>query len=98
MAGGSADFPPRAREPPPTARVHPCMDTDLARFAADHRYLLQTVARRAGFADPLAIELDEFYWPLLRAARKRELLPIDGVLVRDWDPDNRRTNPGMNLG
>jgi hypothetical protein len=26
------------------------------------------------------------------------MLPIDGVLVRDWDPDNRRTNPGCLLG
>src|SRR5262249_46510837 len=42
--------------------------------------------------------LDEFYVPLLRSARRGELFPIDGVLVRDWDPDNRRVNPGVQLG
>jgi hypothetical protein len=74
------------------------MESPLKRYAADHRYLLERVARHAGFADPVAVDLDEFYEPLLRAARKGELLPIDGVLVRDWDPDNRKLQPGVLLG
>src|SRR5258707_3158539 len=49
-------------------------------------------------AEPVAVELDEFYVPLLKAARRGALLPIDGVLVRDWDPDNRRTAPGLQIG
>jgi cell division protease FtsH len=74
------------------------MDHPLKRYAADHRYLLELAAGRAGFANPVAIDLDEFYEPLVKAARKVEMLPIDGVLIRDWDPDNRRTNPGCLLG
>src|SRR5712692_7557579 len=74
------------------------MTTPLKAYTADHRYLLEVVGRQAGFATPVAIDLDEFDVPLLRVSRKRELLPIDGVLVRDWDPDNRRIDPGMRLG
>jgi hypothetical protein len=74
------------------------MKTPLKQYAADHRYLLEVVGRQAGFASPVAIDLDEFAVPILKAARKGELLPIGGVLVRDWDPDNRRVNPGVQLG
>lgn len=74
------------------------MVNQLKQYTADHRYLLEVIARQAGFAAPVAIDLDEFYAPLLKAARKGALLPIDGVLVRDWDPDNRRLQPGIQLG
>src|SRR5205823_14503477 len=72
--------------------------TPLAGFTADHRYLLQRVAGAAGFADPVAIDLDEFAEPLLKRARRGPILPVDGVLVRDWDPDDRKTSPGVQLG
>ena len=58
------------------------MFSQLKQMSADHRYLLETVARQAGFASPLAINLDEFYVPLTKAARKGEIRPIDGVLAR----------------
>jgi cell division protease FtsH len=74
------------------------MVSQLKQYTADHRYLLEVIARHAGFTAPVAIELDEFYAPLMKVARKGELLPIDGVLVRDWDPDNRRLQPGIQLG
>jgi hypothetical protein len=74
------------------------MKTLLKSYTADHRYLMELVSRQAGFAHPVAINLDEFYAPLLKSARKGILLPIDGVLVRDWDPDSRLLNPGMQLG
>jgi hypothetical protein len=74
------------------------MRSRLKEFAADQQYLLETVARRVGFVDPVAIELDEFETPLLKAARRGPFLPIEGVFVRDWDPDERRTRPGMQLG
>ncbi len=73
-------------------------NTELRRFAADHRHLLRVAAKAAGFAAPVAVDLDEFSAPVVKAARKVRLVPVDGVLVRDWDPDNRRTNPGINLG
>jgi cell division protease FtsH len=74
------------------------MFSTLDHYTADHRFLLEAVVRKTGFTDPIVVNLDEFYVPVLRAARKGELVPIDGVLVRDWDPDNRRINPGLQLG
>ncbi len=82
----------------PNTSVPTHMTSRLQQFAADHRYLLDVVAREAGFADPVAIDLDEFCTPLFKASRKGPILPIDGVLVRDWDPDNRRFAPGFQLG
>src|SRR5262245_1590116 len=74
------------------------MHSELKQFTADHRYLLEQAGRAAGMTDPVAIELDQFYEPLIKNARRRELLPVDGVLVRDWEPNNRRTQPGTQLG
>jgi len=74
------------------------MDTPLREYAADHRFLLDCVARQVGMAQPLAVDMDEFYLPLVKASIRRELLPVDGVLIRDWDPDNRRTHPGVQIG
>src|SRR5260370_34184171 len=74
------------------------MTSPLQQYTADHRYLLDVVSAQAGLVEPVAVELDEFYVPLLKAARKGALLPVDGVLVRDWDPDNRRIAPGFQLG
>jgi len=70
----------------------------LKHYAADHRYLLSAAGRAAGLTDPVDIDLDEFAEPLLKKARRGPLVPIDGVLVRDWDPDNRRTYLGAQLG
>jgi cell division protease FtsH len=74
------------------------MSTRIEQYAADHRHLLDLVARQAGFADPVAVDLDDFYLPLVKAAKRREMQPIEGVLVRDWDPDTRQTNPGVQIG
>jgi hypothetical protein len=74
------------------------MDSQLKQYAADHRFLLDFAARYMGWSDPIALDLDEFYAPLVKASKRRELVPIEGVLIRDWDPDNRRTNPGMQIG
>jgi hypothetical protein len=72
--------------------------TPLQQFLADHRYLLTRVGRLAGFADPVAIDLDDYAEPLRKAARRGPLLPVDGVLVRDWNPDQARHATGTNLG
>jgi hypothetical protein len=74
------------------------MMSQLQQYSADHRYLLEHLKGQVGFTDPVAIDLDEFHSPLLKAARKGALLPVDGVLVRDWDPDNRRLHAGIQLG
>lgn len=46
----------------------------------------------------MAVEFDEFWTPLLRAARKQRIRPIKAVLVRDCNPDNRRDDPGIQFG
>jgi adenylate kinase family enzyme len=74
------------------------MERSIKQYTADHRYLLDMVAHQAGMASPVAIDLDEFATPLLMKARRGAVLPIDGVLVRDWDPDNRKIQPGLHLG
>ena len=74
------------------------MATPLEQYAADHRRLLEAAGRQVGFADPVAVDLDEFEAPLVKAARRGPPLPLDGVLVRDWDPDTRRTGPGLRIG
>jgi len=74
------------------------MMSELKRYSADHRYLLEEAARACGFSQPMALDLDEFHAPLVKAAKRRQILPIDGVMVRDWDPDGRATNPGVQLG
>src|SRR5262245_20984354 len=74
------------------------MNSHLRAHTADHRYLLDCVARQAGIDDPVAVDLDEFQDPIFRRATRRGLVPVDGALVRDWDPDNRRTNLGLQFG
>jgi hypothetical protein len=74
------------------------MISQLRQYAADHRYLLDAVRRAAGLSDPVAVQVDEFGEPLFKAARRGPLCPLDGVLVRDWDPDNRRVNAGVQIG
>ncbi len=74
------------------------MPSPLQQYTAEHLRLLEAVRTQTGMADPVAIDLDEFETPLLKEARKGALLPIDSVLVRDWDPENRRTGPGVQLG
>src|SRR5438105_4254302 len=74
------------------------MKSSLHEYAADHRYLLEVVTRSTDLKDAVAVDLDDFTMPLLKAARKGAIVPIEGVLVRDWDPDNRRVYPGVRLG
>ena len=71
---------------------------NLQEYAADHRYLLDQIAKQVGLDDPVVIDLDEYYEPIVRRAKKIGIFPIEGVLIRDWDPDNRRVFPGIQLG
>jgi cell division protease FtsH len=72
--------------------------TPLQRFVADHTFILDAVARAAGLADPVAVDLDEFFSPLMGKARRGPVVPLAGVLIRDWDPDGRRYCPGLRFG
>jgi hypothetical protein len=74
------------------------MMCQLQNFTANHRYLLHEIGRLTGMEEPLAVVPGELYQPLLKSARKLELLPIDGVLIRSWDPDHWRHMAGISLG
>ena len=62
------------------------MHNHVEQFAEDHRHLLEAAARVAGLKAPVAVQADVFGIPLLKAARRGALVPIDGVLVRVKTP------------
>ncbi|QEL15811.1 AAA family ATPase [Limnoglobus roseus] len=70
----------------------------LSDFTADHRLLVTAAAQAAGFRDPVAFDADDFEHYLLKKANRGRFVPLDGVFIRDWDPDFRKTWPGMNFG
>lgn len=72
--------------------------TPIEQLLSGHRFLAAEAARAAGFADPIAVDFDEYHRPLLRAARRGPFVPLGGVLIRDWDPDTRRTETGCQVG
>src|SRR5262249_54258889 len=74
------------------------MLSSLQDYTAAHRCLLASVAKAAGMADPVAFSAGPFHWPLLKASQKGARLPIDGVLVADWEPSQRGVYPGLRLG
>lgn len=73
------------------------MITPLQSYTAAHRYLLEVLAHEAGLEDAVAVSAGPNFWHLLRCARRGRQVPIDGVLVRDWNPGNRRYS-GIRLG
>jgi cell division protease FtsH len=72
--------------------------TTLQSYSADHRELLAAAARATGLADLLAVNLDEFQTPLLRYSKRGPVLPLNGVLIRDWDRDFKYHWPGVKYG
>jgi hypothetical protein len=74
------------------------MLTTLDRYTADHRRLLDVLAQKAGIVHPVAFITTTHYWPLLKAAVKGPAIPVDGMLVHDWQAANRKAYPGLLLG
>lgn len=71
--------------------------TPLAGYTADLRHLL-AACEPLGVPDPVAVDPDQYQGPLLKAARRGPVLPLDGVLIRDWLRSERRTYPGVQFG
>jgi hypothetical protein len=69
----------------------------LAAYTADIAHLL-AACERLGVADPVPVQLDDFYTPLLKASTRGPVQPLDGVLIRDWDRGDRRTSSGLRFG
>jgi cell division protease FtsH len=75
------------------------MRSRLRIFTADHRYLVEVAARRAGFAKPVALAVDPaLFDPLIRAARQLEFWPVDGAFVRYWSFQERKADSGTQFG
>jgi len=74
------------------------MSLSLKQFTDEHRYVMEVVARAAGFADPVAFDASSYDDCLLRKARKGKFIPFDGALVRFWDACKPRYRQGMWLG
>ena len=55
--------------------------------------------RGAGdLADPIAVDFDDFAGPIMRHSRKGDMVPIEGVLIREWSTSSRRESPHVRLG
>jgi hypothetical protein len=74
------------------------MNTTLSEFTADHKTVVAAAAAAAGITDPVVFDPDDFADPLLENSVRGPLVPVDGVLIRDWDRSWRATWPGVNHG
>ena len=72
--------------------------TPLASYTADHRRLVKAVANVAEITDPVAFVPSGYAYYLLKAAIRGPLIPLDGVLLRDWMTGGRHYFPGTQFG
>ena len=72
--------------------------TPLASYTADHRRLLEAAARVAELLDPVAFTPSTYAYYLLKSAIRGSLLPLEGVLFRDWMTSGRHYYPGTQFG
>jgi len=72
--------------------------TPLEQYTANHRFLVNAVATAGSIADPVAFVANSFFYPLLAHAVRGPLVPIDGVLTREWVGGNKRYWPGAQFG
>ncbi|HSQ58063.1 MAG TPA: ATP-binding protein [Gemmata sp.] len=70
----------------------------LATYVADHPRLVAAAAHAAGIANPLAFAPSTYLYYLLKAAIRGPLVPLEGVLVRDWLTGGRHYWPGTKFG
>src|SRR5689334_4078952 len=71
--------------------------TPLTDYTADHRRLVEAAANAAGITDPIAFTAGSHFRSLVGNARRGQLVPVDGVLLRDWY-GSRNTWPGTQFG
>src|SRR5437868_6828751 len=74
------------------------MPLPLSRVTADHRSLVDAAAEAAEITDPVAVELDEFEEAILQHAVRGPLVPLQGMLIRDWDRSHPRQWAGVKFG
>jgi cell division protease FtsH len=72
--------------------------TPLHSGLADHQALLKAVESAVGLMDPVAMELGQFQEPMLRKSRRLPVVPVEGVMIRDWHREMKQTNAGLSFG
>jgi hypothetical protein len=72
--------------------------TPVADYAADHRFLVDAAAKAAGLTDPVAFNPRGYLYPLVGAAVRGPLVPLDGALVRQWQTGARKYWPTTAFG
>ncbi|MFL5331202.1 MAG: AAA family ATPase [Gemmataceae bacterium] len=72
--------------------------TELQAFSEDFKALVAHAARAGGFANPVAVDFDDFSGPVMRHARKGPVVAADGVMIREWGTGTRKESPNVRLG
>jgi cell division protease FtsH len=72
--------------------------TVLTDYTTDHRFLVAAAAKAAGISDPVAFVPSLYSYYLLKASVRGKLIPLDGVLLRDWMTGGRHHFPGTQFG
>jgi cell division protease FtsH len=72
--------------------------TPLTSYSADHRRLVEATARVAELVDPVAFTPSSYAYYLLKSSIRGPLIPLEGVLLRDWMTGGRHHYPGMQFG
>src|SRR5580698_8597870 len=72
--------------------------TLISSYSADHRFLVNAAAKAAGITDPVAFVPNTYDQHLLKSSTRGMLIPLDGVLLRDWRTGGRHHLPGTEFG
>ncbi|MBA4064636.1 MAG: hypothetical protein C0501_13170 [Isosphaera sp.] len=72
--------------------------TPLASYTADYPRLVEAAAAAAGLTDPVAFTAGTYAYFLLKSATRGPLVPLQGVLLRDWLTGGRHFYPGTKFG
>jgi len=67
-------------------------------YTSNYRRLMDVVAKAVQITDPVPFVAAGFNYPLVRNAVRGPLLPIEGLLTRDWVGVCRRYYPGIQFG
>ena len=74
------------------------MSLPLHQISADHRALVAAAAKAAQILDPVVVLFDEFQYFIQENAKRGALIPLDGVLIRQWDRSWPKHYPGIRFG
>ncbi|QVL31557.1 ATP-binding protein [Telmatocola sphagniphila] len=74
------------------------LTNNMQHYAADQKKTIEQAGRIAGIKDPVAFDPSYFFSDLMEHSTRGPVLPLEGLLVRDWNPYFRRTHAGVTFG